>query len=119
MTPERIESSPTAAVPAILASWLTVFRPFFTASVWNHILVLVAGAVLAPGKRTVTQALRVMGLADQPGFGRYHEALNRARHPGAARIILAGRRAWVDGRTRDRCSPSSRSLVQEVPADVQ
>jgi hypothetical protein len=40
---------------------------------------LVGGAVLAPGKRTVTQALRVMGLADRPGFGRYHEALNRAR----------------------------------------
>jgi hypothetical protein len=66
-------------VPAILATWLAVFRPCFTAPVWNHILVLVAGAVLAPGKRTVTQALRVMGLADRPGFGRYHEALNRAR----------------------------------------
>jgi hypothetical protein len=38
-----------------------------------------AGAVLAPGNRTVTQALRVMGLADQPGFGRYYEALNRAQ----------------------------------------
>jgi hypothetical protein len=35
--------------------------------------------VLAPGKRTVTQALRVMGLADQHDFGRYHEVLNRAR----------------------------------------
>jgi len=35
--------------------------------------------VLAPGKRTVTQALRVMGLSDDPGFGRYHEVLNRAR----------------------------------------
>jgi len=55
------------------------FRPCFTAPVWNHILVLVGGAVLAPGKRTVTQALRVMGLADKPGFGRYHEVLNRAR----------------------------------------
>ena len=40
---------------------------------------LVAGAVLSPGKRTITQALRVMGLADQPGFRRYHEALSRAR----------------------------------------
>nr|WP_294564154.1 transposase [uncultured Rhodopila sp.] len=58
---------------------MATFRPCFTAPVWNHILVLVAGAVLAPGKRTVTQALRVMGLADHPGFGRYHEALNRAR----------------------------------------
>lgn len=54
-------------VPPILATWLSVFRPCFTAPVWNRILVLVAGAVLAPGKRTVTQALRVMGLADEPG----------------------------------------------------
>ena len=40
-------------VPHILATWLSVFRPCFTAPVWNRILVLVAGAVLAPGKRTV------------------------------------------------------------------
>ncbi len=66
-------------MPTILATWLATFRPCFTAPVWNRILVLVGGAVLAPGKRTVTQALRVMGLADQPGFGRYHEALSRAR----------------------------------------
>jgi len=51
-------------VPPILATWLAVFRPCFTAPVWNRVLVLVAGAVLAPGKRTVTQILRVMGLAD-------------------------------------------------------
>ena len=66
-------------VPFVLTTWLSVFRPCFTAPVWNHVLVLVAGAVLAPGKRTVTRALRVMGLGDDPGFGRYHEALNRAR----------------------------------------
>ena len=95
MTHERTASIATASpVPAILVSWLAVFRPCFTAPVWNHILVLVAGVVLAPGKRTITQALRVMGLADEPGFGhqafgqlgcanqtlgRCHEALNRAR----------------------------------------
>jgi hypothetical protein len=66
-------------VPPILAAWLSVFRPCFTAPVWERVLVLVAGAVLAPGKRTVTQALRVMGLADAPGFRRYHEVLSRAR----------------------------------------
>ena len=92
MTQNRIESAadqPT--VPAILLSWLAVFRPCFTSPVWNHILVLVGGAVLAPGKRTVTQALRVMGLADRPGFGRYHEALNRARWDArdvARRLLL-------------------------------
>ena len=78
-------------MPTILVSWLAVFRPCFTAPVWNHILVLVGGAVLAPGKRTVTQALRVMGLADKPGFGRYHEVLNRARWDArdvARRLLL-------------------------------
>jgi DDE superfamily endonuclease len=78
-------------VPTILVSWLAVFRPCFTAPVWNHILVLVGGAVLAPGKRTVTQALRVMGLADRPGFGRYTEVLNRARWDArdvARRLLL-------------------------------
>ena len=77
-------------VPPVLAAWLSVFRPCFTAPVWNHVLVLVAGAVLAPGKRTVTQALRVMGLGDEPGFGRYREVLNRARWDARAlaRLLL-------------------------------
>jgi len=87
-----IESIPPAAVvPPVLVCWLAVFRPCFTAPVWNRILVLVAGAVLAPGKRTVTQALRVMGLADQPDFSRYHEVLNRARWESrdvARRLLL-------------------------------
>ena len=81
MTPHRPRAATTAdphLIPPALAAWLAVFRPCFTAPVWNHVLVLVAGAVLAPGKRTVTQALRVMGLADR-GFRRYHEVLNRAR----------------------------------------
>jgi hypothetical protein len=78
-------------VPPILATWLAVFRPCFTAPVWNRVLVLVAGAVLAPGKRTVTQVLRVMGLADDRHFRRYHEVLSRARWDGRAvarRLLL-------------------------------
>jgi DDE superfamily endonuclease len=66
-------------IPPALIGWLAVFQPYFTAPTWQHVLVLAAGAVLAPGKRTVTQALRVMGLADHVGFARYHEVLNRAR----------------------------------------
>ncbi len=76
--------------PPVLAGWLAAFRGCFSAPVWSRILVLVAGAVLAPGKRTVTQALRVMGLASSPGFARYHEVLNRARWNGraVARVLL-------------------------------
>jgi len=82
MAPNRLRaataSDPHLIAPA-LAAWLSGFRSCFTAPVWNRVLVLVAGAVLAPGKRTVTQALRVMGLGEAPQFRRYHEALDRAR----------------------------------------
>ena len=70
--------------PPILADWLFAFRDCFTAPVWAHVLVLVAGAVLAPGKRTVSQALRVMGLAEKPGYARYHDVLSQARWNGRA-----------------------------------
>ena len=65
-------------IPPALAASLSVFRSCFTAPVWNHIQVLVAGAVLASGMRTVTRALRVMGLGQEPRFRRYHEMLGRA-----------------------------------------
>jgi len=83
--------SDTSPIPPVLAGWLSAFRDCFTAPVWRHVLVLVAGVVLAPGKRTVSQALRVMGLASSPGFGRYHEVLNRARwnSRAVARRLLA------------------------------
>ncbi len=77
-------------VPPLLAAWLSGFRPCFTAPVWSHVLLLVAGAVLASGKRTVSQALRIMGLADSPGFQRYHEVLSRAHWDSravAARLL--------------------------------
>jgi hypothetical protein len=46
-------------VPPCLRSWLQALRPCFTAPSWEHVLVLVMGAVLAPGKRTVTAWLRM------------------------------------------------------------
>jgi DDE superfamily endonuclease len=78
-------------IPPVLSRWLAVFQPYFTVPTFQHVLVLVAGAVLAPGKRTVTQVLRVMGLAEQVGFARYHEVLNRARWDARAlarRLLL-------------------------------
>jgi DDE superfamily endonuclease len=49
-----------------------------------------AGAILAPGKRTVTAALRVMGKSQEKNFQTYHRVLNRARWSvlAAARILL-------------------------------
>ena len=55
------------------------FRSFFTAPVFEHALVLVMGAMLAPGKRTVSSALRITGRAMASNFTCYHQVLNRAR----------------------------------------
>ena len=52
----RIDSAPPpgSPVPAVLVPWLQPFREFFSAPVWDRVLVLVAGAMLTPGKRTVS-----------------------------------------------------------------
>lgn len=70
---------PASPVPVVLVPWLQPFREFFSAQVWDRVLVLVAGAVLAPGKRTVSSALRIMGLDSISNFTGYHQVLNRAR----------------------------------------
>ena len=66
-------------LPPIIISLMTPFRSFFTAPVWEHVLALVTGMVLAPGKRTVSAALRIMGLGAARDFALYHYVLNRAR----------------------------------------
>ena len=54
------------------------FAPVFSERTWDWVKVLVVGAILAPGKRTVTSVLRVVGLSDESQFQRYHRVLNRA-----------------------------------------
>ena len=48
-------------VPPILIHWLAPFAAVFTKPTWERVLVLVAGAVLAPGRRSVTAVLSVLG----------------------------------------------------------
>jgi DDE superfamily endonuclease len=82
-------------LPAELAFVILAFRPLFSQRVWDCAQVLLMGAILAPGKRTVTSALRIMGLAEEQHFQNYHRALNRAvwscRHAGLIllRMLLA------------------------------
>jgi hypothetical protein len=66
------------------------FAPVFSERVWDWAQVLVVGAILAPGKRTVTSALRVMGLSEEKQFQNYHRVLNRARWSAfdLSRILL-------------------------------
>ena len=78
------------SVPVTLMQLIVKFAPLFSKRVWAHAQVLVVGALLAPGKRTVTAVLRVMGLSQERQFQKYHRVLNRARWSSlaAARVLL-------------------------------
>jgi hypothetical protein len=77
-------------LPAMMLHLLNPFMPLFSRRVWPHVQVLLAGTILAPGRRTVSAALRVMGLGQTEHFQRYHRVLNRAVWSGreASRVLL-------------------------------
>lgn len=64
---------PTRFVGLILA-----FAPLFVHRSWRHAQVLLVGAILTPGRRTVTSVLRIMGRANDQRFVNAHRILNRA-----------------------------------------
>jgi hypothetical protein len=66
-------------LPQEIMNTLAPFMQVFSARVWEWAQILVVGAILAPGKRTVTSALHVLGLKDEKQFQNYHRVLNRAR----------------------------------------
>jgi hypothetical protein len=63
--------------PAIVQG-LTAFASAFTRPTFDHALVLITGTLLTSGRRTVTSALRTVGLIDERHFTTYHRLLNRA-----------------------------------------
>jgi len=64
---------------------LSSFRPAFTGPTWKNALILVEGTLLAHGRRTVTSALRAMGLSENAHFNVFHHTLSRA-HWSAFRL---------------------------------
>ncbi len=69
---------------------LTTFAPLFSRPVFENLLVVTVGSILTPGRRTVTAALRVMGLSECPCFHNFHRVFSRAHWSGleAARLLL-------------------------------
>jgi hypothetical protein len=65
-------------LPSEIMALVRAFVPVFSERVFEWAKVLVVGAILAPSKRTVSAALRVMGLSDEAQFQNYHRVLNRA-----------------------------------------
>ena len=65
-------------LPDAIVPILAPFAMLFTNPTWQKAQLLLVGAILSPGQRTVAAALRVMGRSDQRDYARYHEVLNRA-----------------------------------------
>jgi hypothetical protein len=65
-------------LPITFTSVIGVFAPVFSRPVWQHVKVLLTGAVLAPGKRTGTAVLPIMGRSTALDFQTSHRVLNRA-----------------------------------------
>jgi DDE superfamily endonuclease len=66
-------------LPSTVQDVIVGFAPLFSKRVFAHVKLLMAGAILVPGKRMVTSVLRVMGKGDDPHFQRYHRVFNRAQ----------------------------------------
>jgi DDE superfamily endonuclease len=126
-------------LPEAIILVLAPFAPLFSHRVWLHAQVLLLGAMLAPGARTVTTALRVMGLAAERRFTNSHRVLNRATWsarqgsrillgllitllvPPGATIVLgaddtverrAGRKITAKGCDRDAVRSSKKHIIR-------
>src|SRR5437763_10268368 len=77
-------------MPCEFVALMVAFAPLFSKPVFQHAQLLLMGAILAPTKRTVTQALRVMGKSQDRHFQNYHRVLNRGVWSAlsASRILL-------------------------------
>jgi hypothetical protein len=131
--------SPLPALPEAILLVLAPFAPLFSHRVWRHAQVLLLGAMLAPGARAVTAALRVMGLATARHVTHDHRVLNRAtgsaRHgrrrllgvlltllvPPSATLVLgaddpvdrrAGRKITAQGCAREAVRSSKQDVIR-------
>ncbi len=80
-------------MPTLQTEYIMMLRAFarlFSQRIWEPVQILLCGAILSPAERTVTAALRVMGLGWEKHFQKYHRVLNRAVWSSreASRILL-------------------------------
>jgi len=77
-------------MPCEFIALMVACAPLFSKPVFQHVQVLLVGAILTPSKRIVTQALCLMGKRQDPQFQYYHRVLNRAvwSSLAAAQILL-------------------------------
>lgn len=78
------------ALPDEFLSVILPYANLFCKRVFAHVQLLLIGAILTPGKRTVSSILRIIGLNNQKAFHKYHRVLSHARWEAlkASRLLL-------------------------------
>ena len=78
-------------LPAEFTKVILIFESVFSKRVWQHAQVLIAGALLAVGQRTVSTVLRVTGLGQLRQFQQFHRVLNRVLNRTGWSALAASR----------------------------
>ena len=89
-------------LPEVIVSLLLPFERLFDPRTWRKAQLLAVGAILSPGKRTVSSALNILGIGEHGDFAIYHQVLNRARWSSlqlsrALLLLVVGRLGSSDG----------------------
>ena len=83
-------------LPAVMVTLLLPFEHLFDPRTWRKAQLLAMGAILSPGKRTVSSALNILGIGQHGDFAVYHHVLNRGQWSPlqlsrALLLLVAGR----------------------------
>ena len=83
-------------LPAVMVTLLLPFERLFDPRTWRKAQLLAMGAILSPGKRTLSSALNILGIGQHGDFAIYHHVLNRAQWSPlqlsrALLLLVAGR----------------------------
>ncbi len=78
-------------MPCELLQIVIAFAPLFSKPIFEHVKVLLSGAILAVNRRTISEVLRTLGRSSDKHFQNYHRVLSRAQWSGlaASRILLS------------------------------
>ena len=66
-------------MPPEIMNLMVAFAPVFQRRTWGKVQDMLIGAILAPGKRTVSSILQVLGKSQEATYAKYHHVLNRAQ----------------------------------------
>ena len=66
-------------LPEVMVTLLLPFKPLFDPRTWRKAQLLTVGAILSPGKRTVSSALNILGVGQRGDFAAFHHFPSRSQ----------------------------------------